>query len=94
MGPHSQGETAAINENGFGISLRFQAILGIRNSEIVGNGTGINMARDSGLLLGNQVMVTGNTYGVQCSGGDSSIQGDTGGVTGNTVDISGDCTLF
>lgn len=82
---------AAISDNGVGISLRFQAILGIRNSEIGGNGTGINMARDSGLLLGNQVVVTNNYIGVQCAGGDSSIQGDTGGITGNTVDFTEDC---
>lgn len=88
---------AAISDHpGPGISLGFQAYLRIRNSEIRRNGAGIDMARDSGLALAPpQVVVTENGFGVQCSGGDSSITGITGGVTGNTLgDISPDCTLF
>lgn len=81
-----------------GIFLNRHSVLQIRNSAISGNANdGIQVAGDSGLFLLNPlVTVTGHGgFGIQCFDTESSIRGNTSGVTGNTAgDVSPSCTGF
>jgi parallel beta-helix repeat protein len=90
---------AIINDNnGDGISLDFHSAAIMFGSTVNNNErNGILLLRGGGLRLQNPpVTVTGNAFfGLQCIGGESSYEGNTGGISGNTGgDVSLSCTGF
>ena len=93
--------SATINGNfGNGVTLSLRSTARMFDDIVNNNtGNGISLALGGGLFLPfgvPTVTVTGNTsFGLQCSGTESSYDGNTSGILGNAVgNVSPSCTGF
>jgi parallel beta-helix repeat protein len=99
QGASLQIESATITGNtGNGINLQLRSTARIYNDTVNNNtGNGILLGQGAGLILQNPVVtITGNTqFGLQCFGNESSFEGNTSGISGNSGgDVSPSCTGF
>ena len=99
QGASLQIQSTTINGNtGNGINLQLRSTARIYDDTVNNNtGNGILLVQGAALSLQNPVAtVTGNgQFGLQCGGGEASYDGNTGGISGNTVgDVSPGCSGF
>ena len=96
-------QSAVITGNGQnGIHLFLHSVLSIGGTSRIEDNTfhGILLSMDSGLFVQSPVPITGNGTtpfggsGIFCVDTESSVAGDTTGVTGNTTDPQVACTDF
>jgi parallel beta-helix repeat protein len=92
-------QNAVVTDNSeHGIILSLRSILRIYKSTVSNNNYGIGVYEGSAAAFYHPpgvdpVIITDNSIGVNCGGSESSITGDSSGVTGNKTDFS-QCSGF